>query len=252
MPGVRMPLADFQTSLGLMIRAGNPARLEAETGSLSLSESELASLGELRSSPGLQFTILVQRSWCSGRTSKAAHFTLSILPENLRLSLLKAWVDAGGGTMSFIAAEAAAFLNFLSEQLATRPHERSVCEFEMAALRVAEGVAAFQPPEFSAVNFKTPIRRGRYASVVKFRGNPNTVLKAMVERQTVAISGAETALIFGPGLTGLQRVASQEEAKLFEWLETPSTIEELHRQGWQWELVEDCLRVGVVECCAIM
>jgi hypothetical protein len=245
-----MALADFQALLGHLIRSSNSVDGRDAVRSVLLSDGEMASLTALRCSPGLQFTIKVQRSWCAGRAGKAAHLTLSILSEERRRSLLDEWVGAGGGTTSFVGAEAAAFLSFLAGEFAAPSHERSVCEFEMAALRVAEGVTSFQPADLSVMNSQALIRRGRYAGLVKFHGDPNLILKAMVQREALTPFDTETALLFGPGLPALHCVAHPGEATLFERLESPSTLAELLKQDWQWELLADWLRVGVLECCS--
>src|SRR5271156_1329399 len=118
-----MPLLDFQTALGRLVRApegGDPIR------SLHLDAMEYGCLEALPQSPGFRFTVGVQRSWCMGRAVSAGALTLPVLADDVRSKLLDEWVNAGGGTASFFDAEAEALLNFIADRLPYPSHELTV------------------------------------------------------------------------------------------------------------------------------
>lgn len=66
--GKLMALADFQSSLGRLIRVSD-GRDPLPVGALTTQER--ASLLALTQSPGFQFTVKVQRSWCAGRAGNS-------------------------------------------------------------------------------------------------------------------------------------------------------------------------------------
>lgn len=216
-----MQLATFQESIGGLVRStGDPVEVDPL-------------LTALTQSAGFQFTLKVQRSWRAGRAKKSAYHTLSILPPDEREALVSAWLDCGGGLFSFSGAESHAFLAFIAERLPERSHALSICQFESAALLAAEGAARFEVPELSVLRLPgCRLRPGRYAGIVKFWGMP--------ERE-------ETAVLFGPGLDGLQRIVSAETAAVFERFSEPLAVEVLFEEGWTAEAIGEWLSAGFVE-----
>src|SRR5215218_7798519 len=105
---------------------------------VGLNELESQYLENLRDTAEFRFYASVQRSWCIARATKAAHLTLSLLPEEERERLLNEWVDSGSGTHSFFRVEADSFLDFLGRRLSDRSCEFTVCQFERATLRASD------------------------------------------------------------------------------------------------------------------
>ena len=131
-----MALADFQAAIGRLVQAA-----PATTPDVHLSPAERTSLERLAPSAGLRLTAAVQRSWCEGRAARAARLTLSALPIADRQWLLERWIERSGGTSSFFAAEAEAFLTFIERHLQGRSHIRTLCQLERATIRAGEGAA---------------------------------------------------------------------------------------------------------------
>src|SRR5262245_25937934 len=139
-----MGLIEFQTVLGRMLREQHR---DDHVRGVSLAENESRYLESLRGTDEFRFYAGVQRSWCIARATKAAHLTLSLLPEEERGRLLDEWVDSGSGAQSFFGVEAEAFLDFLGRRLTDRPSELTVCQFERATLRASEGASVFVAPD---------------------------------------------------------------------------------------------------------
>src|SRR5215470_12488389 len=116
-----MSLAGYQHALGTSIRMrARDARAPASGGAAlanDLTRRESASLEVILASPGFDLTVAVQRSWCESRAATTARQTLSVLPAEQRQRLLREWVTTGGGTRSFVASEAEAFLEFIARRL---------------------------------------------------------------------------------------------------------------------------------------
>jgi hypothetical protein len=198
---------------------------------------------------GFRFTVKVQRSWCEGRAAKAAFLTLSILPEDTRRRLLREWISLGGGTRSFTGAEAAAFLQFISEHLVDPSHEFTVCMLELAALRASEGARHFERPSaFELDSRQCRLQRGHYAGLVRFHAQPQQVLDALIQREPLpTLSPNSATLLFGPGLDRLHRTASRSEVSVYEKLASPTLAATLFGEGIPRESIENLLEGGVVE-----
>jgi hypothetical protein len=238
-------LLEFQTALGRAVRV--------ETGQdplsgLDFSAGERADLAALVASAGFRFTVDVQRSWSMGRAAKAAQLTLSILPATERKELLEEWVNSGGGTASFFAAEADAFLDFIAGHLPNPSHTLTVCRVEQATLRASEGALRFAAPDLSRL--ETPgclLAAGRSAALVQFYAEPRLVFAALAGEPFPPLSLEVMPVFFGPGLEGLFRLAKVEEVALWERLVTPVALTELMREGHPSEAIETLLLGGVVE-----
>jgi hypothetical protein len=82
----------------------------------------------------------------------------------------------------------------------------TACRFEQATLRANEKVAGFTPPEL--VRLDAPLcalRRGRYAGIVLFHGDPGAILNACIRWS--AMPGNSYAVI-PPGKQILIKVSS--------------------------------------------
>ncbi len=64
---------------------------------VSLEDDESRYFESVRGTAEFRFYAGVQRSWCIARATKAAHLTLSLLPEEERARLLDEWIDSGSG-----------------------------------------------------------------------------------------------------------------------------------------------------------
>ena len=238
-----MPLLDFQTALGRLVR--EPADEDPRRG-LALAAGEEVSLASLAESPGFRFTQDVQRSWCVGRAAKGARLTLSLLPVPERQRLLDKWVSTGGGTGSFFAAEADAFLDFIAGHLPDPSHVLTLCRVEQATLRASEGVrhfAGFDPSRAGGL-----LRVGRYAALVRFHSEPHLLLAALQgEAPPHSLSPRAIPMLFGPGLDGLCRLATEEEVTLWERLATPAAWPVLLREGHAPDTIQALLLAGAAE-----
>jgi hypothetical protein len=234
-------LLDFQTALGRLVR--KPAGEDPRRG-LALAAGEDASLVALAETPGFRFTQDVLRSWCVGRAAKGARLTLSLLPVTERQRLLDEWVSIGGGTGSFFAAEADAFLDFIAEQLPDPSHIGTLCRVEQATLRASEGVGHFAWHEAPG----GVLRVGRYSALVRFHAEPHVLLAALRgEAPLPPLSPDAIPMLFGAGLEGLCRVATEEEAALWNRLTTPTSWIVLQREGHSPETIRELLRAGAAE-----
>ena len=240
-----MALLDLQTALGRLVRvtAGeDPFR------GLHLTAGERASLVAVVDSAGFAFTVDVQRSWCAGRAANAARLTLSMLSADERQRLLADWVNAGGGTPSFFAAEADAFLDFIARRLPDPSHALTLCRVEQATLRAREGTLRFAVPDPSRLDAPACIlRAGRYAALVRFHAQPQLLLAALEGQPLPPVSRETTPVLFGPGLTGLSRLASGDEVALWERLAAPGALSVLSREGHRREAIESLVAAGIVE-----
>ena len=241
-----MALRDFQNAIGTIVRASDGRdRLEER----EVTAAENSYLCRLQENAAFRFTVKVQRSWCAGRAAKAAFLTLSMLPDETRRQLLNDWTSLGGGTQSFVAAESAAFLEFISRHLENPSHEFTVCMLEMAALRANEGAQHFARP--SPINLDSQhclLQRGNYAGLVRFHAQPQQLLDALMKKEPLPpMSSSVTALLFGPGLDRLYRTASRKEVIVYEKLTAPTPATWLVGEGFNRESLQDLLEGGIVE-----
>lgn len=89
-------------------------------------------------------------------------------------------MNGGGGTASFFAAEAEAFLSFIAERLPVPSHALTLCRVEQATLRAQEGALGFTKPDLSRLDSPgCALRAGRYAALVRFHAPPRLVLAAI-------------------------------------------------------------------------
>jgi len=218
---------------------------------VSLEEREGRYLENLRGSAEFRFYASVQRSWCIARATKAAHLTLSLLPEEEREQLLDEWVSSGsGGAQSFFRVEAEAFLDFISGRLSDRSCELTVSQFERATLRASEGANLFVAPD--PADLKRPdscVRRGRYAALIRFDVDPEQLAQSAVQKNPLlrGLFSAGLILMLSPGLPQLWREPSAEEVDLWDALGSPSAVATLCAAGHALETLETVLSDGAVE-----
>lgn len=238
-------LLEFQTALGRAVRVPNG---EDPLSGLDISASERAHLAAIVESPGFRFTVDVQRSWSMGRAAKSARLTLSLLPAEEQRRLLDDWVNAGGGTPSFFAAEAEAFLDFIAGHLPNPSHVLTLCRVEQATLRASEGALKFAAPDLSRLEAPDCLLgAGRSAALVPFHAEPRLLLAALAGQPFPPLSSEAIPVLFGPGLDGLFRVATVEEVALWERLVTPAALNTLVREGHRREAIEALILAGIVE-----
>ena len=211
---------------------------------VSLEESESRYLENLRGTAEFRFYESVQRSWCIARATKAAHLTLSLLPQDERERLLAEWVDSGSGAQSFFFVEAESFLDFIGKRLCNRPREFTVCQFERATLRASNGANLFVAPDPASLRIPdSHLLRGSYAGVVRFEADPHQPSGAPLAE----LFSAGLILMFSPGLPQLWHEPSPDELALWDALDSPTPISTLLHHGHSRETVERLLTHGAIE-----
>jgi hypothetical protein len=239
-----MPLLDFQTGFGRLVRTTDGGDV---LHSLKLDEAERESLDALPQSAGFRFTVAVQRSWCARRAVNAGLLALSVLRDDARRRLLDTWINSGGGTSSFFAAEADALLEFIAEQLADPSPELTLCRFEQLTLRANEQASLFAPDR-TPFDPQRVIRRSRHAGMVIFHGEPAAILSALLQRKPLpALSLDATALLVAPGLRPLCRAATPQEDAVWRRLAVPTALATLLENGCPQAVIETLLHIGAVE-----
>ena len=240
-----MALIEFQTVLGRMLREQHR---DDHVRGVSLEEGEGRYLENLRGSAEFRFYASVQRSWCVARATKAAHLTLSLLPEKERERLLDDWVSSGSGAQSFFLVEAESFLDFIAGRLSDRLFELTVCQFERATLRVNEGANVFVAPDPAYLTRPDCcLRRGNYAAVVRFDAEPEQIVAVQKHPLLRALFSSNLIVMFSPGLPQLWREPSTQEIDLWDALETPTAVRTLLAGGHSIETLERLLSEGAVE-----
>jgi len=242
-----MGLIDFQTVLGRMLREQHR---DDHVRGVSLEEREGRYLENLRGSAEFRFYGSVQRSWCIARATRAAHLTLSLLPEEEREQLLDEWVSSGSGVQSFFRVEAQAFLDFIGGRLSDRSCEWTVSRFERATLRASEGANVFVAPDPAFLQRPDcRVRHGNYAALIRFEAEPEQLIQSAVQKHPLlgGLFAASLIVMFSPGLPQLWREPSAEEVDLWEALDSPAAVATLLAGGHAIETLETLLTEGAVE-----
>lgn len=239
-----MSLAGFQGALGRAVRARAAVPLDE----LTLSEAERERIGQLIASQGFRATMAVQRSWCESRAALGASLTLSILPLEQRREFVGEWIAQGGGTNSFFAAEADAFLAFIAERLPPHSHALSICRLERAVLRAEEQASLFVSPDSKSLrDADCVLSRGDHATLIALFAEPDELLMALDNRQALPPIAGEYLLFVAPGLPGLVRPASPAEIVLWQTLTTPATVAAVLEQGHEQATIETLANSGVLQ-----
>ena len=242
---MNVSLLGFQSMLGRAVRAsGDPAVSHR----CNVPADVPTDLTTLFASPGFRITVDVQRSWSMGRAAKSARLTLSILPPEQSRQILEQWVKAGGGTASFFATEADAFLDFIAEHLPAPSHLLTICRLEQATLRASEAARRFIAPPLSGLDLPGRVlRASRQASLVRFYAEPNLVLAALDGGAFPAMSSSIVSLLFAPGLDRLLREATGEQIALWERLIEPVEMKTLLYEGHRREVIAALTLAGATE-----
>jgi hypothetical protein len=168
-------------------------------------------------------------------------------PEQIR-QILEEWVNSGGGTASFFATEADAFLDFIAAHLPDPSHALTICRLEQATLRAGEAARRFAAPELSGLAVPgRMLRVGRHAALVRFHGEPHLILAVLEGHPLPPVSSAVVSWLFAPGLDRLSREATAEEITLWERLVEPVELMALIREGHRREAIESLILVGGAE-----
>ena len=241
-----MSLIAFQTALGRIVRARTTAHHAC--GDLDLSAEERRSLDRVIHSDGFRATMNIQRSWCEARSANGAQLTLSVLPREQRRRLVQKWVDGGGGTNSFFAAEAEAFLGFIEPRLAAPSHALSLCRLEQAVLRAEAVATSFAVPDPAVLeNPAGRVRASRNASLVGLFAEPAELLAAIQgEGALPPLSRFEQFLLVAPGVPGFGRPAEAPEAALWRSLAEAPTLDHI-LQAHARSTLEALWRAGAIE-----
>jgi hypothetical protein len=241
-----MSLIAFQTALGRTVRARTDS--QAACDDLDLSPQERRNLARVIDSAGFRATANVQRSWCESRAASGARLTLSMLPLAQRRELVREWVDCGGGTNSFFAAEAEAFLEFIAPRLDQPSHALSLCRLEQAVLRAEAVTAQFEPPEPGVLDDPAcMLRRGHHAALVVVFAEFEQLLLAIEGQGPTPPLSHQQMLLIAPGLPGLARPADAAEIKLWRSLAEPQSIKALRLQGHARDKIDALWMAGAVE-----
>jgi hypothetical protein len=174
---------------------------------------------------------------------------LSILRDDARRKLLASWINSGGGTTSFFAAEADALLEFIAQQLPDPSPELAVCRFEQFTLRAGDRSCSFRAPDPALLEPKRMICRAYHGGVVLFQGDVAAILGTRRPRDALPLrcSGAETALLVAPGLQPVWRMASRYEERLWARLDTASSVAALLEEGYPSDVISTMLHIGALE-----
>jgi hypothetical protein len=167
----------------------------------------------LEQSSGLRFSRQVQHSWCARRAVNEGLLTLSVLRDEVRLSLLGAWMSSPD-----------TLLDFMAERLPDPSAELSICRFEQLTRRAHAASRTFRAPDPALCIPSRLVQRGGGAGLTSFQDGPG--------------------LLVAPGLSSLCRIASPQEQQLWARLATPSTIASLIEAGASQETIQELLRIG--------
>jgi hypothetical protein len=242
-----MPLLEFQSAMGHLVRSPNG---EDPLRSLSLVDDELSCIEALKRSAGYHFTVGVQRSWCIDRAWRAGYLTLSILQPELRHHVLDEWANSGGGTSSFVAAEADRLLEFIANLLPDPSHELSACCLEQASIRANAGTVVFEAPDTTRLDRRESVlQRSCFGGIATFHGEPDLIMTALLNREECPpiLSTIENVLLFGPGLERLCRPASSAEVALWKRLDNTLDLTLVLAEGHRRSVIEAMICAGALE-----
>lgn len=181
-----------------------------------LGAAERTCFEALERSSGLRFSPHVQHSWCSRRAVNEGLLTLSILRDDVRLSLLAAWMSSGDTLLDFIA-----------RRLPDPSAALSVCRFEQLAQRAHSAARSFKAPDPALFDPRRLIQRGRDAGLASFQNEPS--------------------LLVAPGLQSLCRMACPQEKQIWARLVAPVPAAAMIEAGSTRQTLEELLRIGAVQ-----
>ncbi len=210
-------LAEFQFDLGLALLGENTCPINPY-------------------SPGFRFTMTVRRSWCEGRALMSARAVIEVVPDDVRQRLVSSYVDQGGGLALFLPTEGEAFLEFLAQRLPNPSHALTLCWMTQALNCARMAAATFAPQQKPPA--AVAIRRGRHANLIWFHADPRALMAAVRGAPLPPLGPPEYPVLFAPGIRGLFRAATDNEATLW------ATLSVAHAPA-QFE--EGLLTEGIVE-----
>ena len=174
----------------------------------------------------------VRRSWCEERSIVAARAVLKFVPDG-GANLVKEYVDQGGGSAWFQATESERFLSFLASRLPEPSHALAVCRMSQALAHAQRGALTFVPPARRSVG--EPIVRGSHAALVWMYADPRDVMMALNAGQLPLVGAPGHAVLFGPGIPDLFRMATETEVRLWNTLAiaeaSPALVDQLLSEG---------------------
>lgn len=200
-----------------------------------LSADEHSFFEALEHSSSLRFTRQVQHSWYARRAVNEGLLTLSILRQEVRVSLLAKWMKS-----------AETLLDFLAWQLPDPSAELAVCRFEQLTLRARRAAESFKAPDLAVPAGDALANRSVRRPIGQAVINPRSVLKR-AEDAGLAFLECDPSLLIAPGLKSVCRVASPQEKRLWAALAIPSPAASLTGKGFPEETIEDMLGIGALE-----
>ena len=173
------------------------------------------SLETLHHGSGFRFSGEVLHSWCARRAVNEGLLTLSILRDDVRLTLLAGWMRSADSLLDFIA-----------RRLPDRSAELAVCRFEQLTLRAHQASRSFKAPVSTSIDSRQVLQRSDAAGMAFFQEG--------------------SALLVAPGLSSLYRVASAQEERLWVRLATPTGAAALIEESFPQQTIVDMLWVGAL------
>ncbi len=235
-------LSRFQRLLGTAVRERRIPALEdlearpSDESAPALSAREAAFFHRLSGNPGFRFMVEVQRSWCELRTLNAARVTLGTLPPHERRTLVKGWVERGGGTESFFATEADVLLDYIAGQVPAGSTTAVICRIEQAVQRAQRAPAQTTDP--ASLSDDTALVRGEDATLLRV---PTSVAAAMnagagsaddvTAARLVPDAEGEIEVLLAPAISGVLREAEAGEVQIWATCATPVCVAALRTAG---------------------
>ncbi|MCP3135941.1 hypothetical protein [Pyxidicoccus xibeiensis] len=213
-----MGLRDWQAALGQLVEARSSGRgVEGVLASLEerpLKDEERRWLREVVHTPGFALTSDVPRWWRDLRVQRSARLTLMAL-RGSQEEVLRDYLRAVPCFTLFFIAEGLAFLAYVARTV-TLPHVKSLAELEHAlwTLKLAAPAGEGGAPEGVP---GLVLERHPAAACVPFQASPQDVLAAVLTGRALPVPGEpEHPVLVAPGVAGLWRPATCDEARAFE------------------------------------
>jgi len=182
----------------------------------SLSDVQLNCFSALEHCCGFRFPTTLHRSWHERRAVNEGLLTLSVLRQEVRVSLLAAWMKTGEGLLEFIAG-----------QLPESSAELAVCRFERLYLNAYSKADGFEPPEPERFGPQEVVQRAADAGMVRLRQEPSVLV--------------------APGLRSLCQIASKAEMCIWDRVIGPARIGDLVQEGCERQAIASLLQIGALE-----
>lgn len=213
-----MALRDWQLALGQLVEARaagrDPGPVRAALAGLELDDAERTWLADVTGTRGFALTSFVPRWWRDTRVARSARLTFAALGAQAHARLCDYQRAVPGFTLFFVP-EGIAFIEYV-ETLDVPAVVHAVARFERAMWNLRLELPARSAPGAPARLDDGPVMRHPAAAVIAFEAAPDQVLAALLHGQPLPERAAEPhhALV-APGLPGLWRTATREEAVAF-------------------------------------